>query len=98
MAAETDSFFLLPELQTNEIDFAYLVTADDSTGVAGEGFLTLGVSGEGIVNSGDPGGASFGFNGNDPLVIPFIPEPSTAALAIFALATVTCLRWRIVGT
>ena len=98
MAAETDSFFLLPELQTNEIDFAYLVTPDDSTGAAGDVFLTVGVSGEGIINSGDPGGASFGFNGNDPVVIRFVPEPAAAALAVFALAAVTCLRRRARGT
>ena len=94
MNLETDTFFVQHEFQLNEIDFAYLVTPDDSTGAAGEVFLTVGVLGDGIINSGDPGGASFGFRGNDPVVIPFIPEPSTAALAIFALAAVTSLRRR----
>ena len=44
------------------------------------------------------GGASFGFNGNDPVMIPFVPEPSAAFLAIFALAAVTCLRRRTLRT
>ena len=52
--------------------------------------MTLGILGVGFIDSGQPGGASFGFNGNDPVVIRFIPEPSAAALAIFAVAAVTC--------
>ena len=66
MKLVTDVFFVTPEFQLNEIDFAYLVTPDDSTGAAGEVFLTVGVLGDGFINSGDPGGASFGFRGNDP--------------------------------
>ena len=54
----------------------------------------MGVLGAGIINSGQPGGAAFGFRGNDPVVIPFVPEPSAATLALFALAAVTCLRRR----
>ncbi len=77
---------------TNEEEFAYVVTPDESTGAAGNVFLTVGVLGEGIINSGEPGGAHFGFFGNDPVVIPFIPEPSTAALAMFGLVAVTWLR------
>ncbi len=98
MKLQTDAFFLDILFQTNEIEFAYLVTPTDSTGAAGEVFLTVGVLGAGIINSGDPGGASFGFRGNDPVVIRFIPEPSAAVLAIFALAAVTCLRRRTLGT
>lgn len=93
MLAETDAFYVEPRIQTNAIDFAYVVTPDESTGTAGDVFLTVGVLGAGIINSGQPGGASFGFNGNYPVAIfPLIPEPATRVLA--ATAFVTCLGIR----
>jgi hypothetical protein len=95
-SGETDGFIVVRELQTNEIDFAYLVTPDDGTpndGTPNDNvFLTVGVLGAGFINSGDPDGASFGFNGNDPVPIPFVPEPAAATLAIFALAALITRR------
>ena len=93
MAEPTGAFFLAPLFQLNEIDFAYLVRQTDAN-ADGDLTMTLGVLGNGIVNSGEPGGASFGFNGNAPVLIRFIPEPSTSLLAIFALAATTFVRRR----
>ena len=98
MANPTDAFFLGTSFQTNEVDLAYLVRQTGAGAADGHITMTLGVLGSGVVNSGQPGGASFGFNGNDPVVIRFIPEPSAMFLVVFALAAVTCLRRRTRGT
>jgi len=52
-----------------------------------------------FVNDGQSNFYRFGQNVNRPeLTLTFVPEPSAAALAIFALAAVTCLRRRTLGT
>ena len=73
MVEPTDAFFLDTDFQTNEVNLAYLVAPKDPAGAAGHISMTLGVLGEGIVNSGDPGGAQWGFGEN--------PEPLAIALA-----------------
>ena len=75
MLLPTDAFFLDTTFQTNEVDLAYLVRQTGAGVVDSNITMTVGVLGSGIVNSGQPDGASFGFNGNDLLVIRFIPEP-----------------------
>ena len=84
MASPTDAFFLDTPFQSNEVEFAYLVTPVGGAGV----FLTLGVLGDGIVNSGDPGGARWGFGpASGPLPILFrnpVPEPAVGLLGAMA--------------
>ena len=58
MLAPTDAFFLDTQFQTNSVDWAYIV-APATAAADGHVTMTLGVLGEGIVNSGDPGGAFF---------------------------------------
>ena len=81
MFRPTDAFFLVPDFESNEVAVAYLVR---QAGADSHFTMTLGVLGSGIINSGEPGGASFGFNGNDPVEIHFVPEPSAEFLAMFA--------------
>ena len=66
MNKHTDAFFLLPRFQTNSVDLAYLVTPKNS---GEEVFVRIGVLGQGIVNSGLPGGARFGFDDQDVRVL-----------------------------
>ena len=75
-----DAFFLRPEYHSDSIDLAYVVIPSE---LETEISLSLGVLGEGFVNSGDPGGANWGF-GDNPVAIHFVPEPS--ALLLGALA------------
>lgn len=96
MDMPTDAFFVAPEFQINTVDLGYFVTqTDDGINPKTQVELTVGVLGEGIVDSGQPGGASFGFNGNDPVgvFIP-VPEPATALLAGFASLAVLGFRRR----
>ncbi len=81
MFRPTDAFFLVPDFESNEVAVAYLVR---QAGADSHFTMTLGVLGSGIINSGEPGSASFGFNGNDPVEIHFVPEPSAEFLAMFA--------------
>jgi hypothetical protein len=82
MGDPTDAFFLKPEFQNAELELAYLVTPEAPVGgVDGGVTVTLGVLGAGIIDSGQPGGASFGFNGNEPVVVQFVPEPATGLMA-----------------
>lgn len=92
MVNQTDAFFLDTPFQSNEVEYAYLVTPAGTAG--GNVFLTLGVLGDGIVNSGDPGGASFGFNGNEPVLVQFIPEPATGLLVALAGIGLLAIRQR----
>jgi hypothetical protein len=89
MANETDAFFLDTVFQSNDVQLAYLVAQDG----AAPALLTLGVLGEGITNSGEPGGAQWGFGGNpDPL--PLIPEPASGLLALCAAFGLAAIRRR----
>jgi hypothetical protein len=93
MDAPTDVFIFDTPFQSNEIEFAYIVTPPKMR-VA---FLTVGVLGEGIVNSGDPGGAQWGFGDNpEPLCVGIcIPEPSTYTLpSLGLLGLLACVRRR----
>jgi hypothetical protein len=87
MAAPTDAFFLDTDFQSNEVDLAYVVTETDPAAADGHiPLLTLGVLGEGIVNSGDPGGANWGFGDNpEALAIMAIPEPASGLLALCSI-------------
>lgn len=90
MVESTDAFFLDTDFQLREIDLAYLVGTEGAVSVP----MSLGVLGEGIVNSGDPGGAAWGF-ADDALHIPFVPEPgSVSLLAMGALMFVGLIRRR----
>lgn len=91
------AFFVQPEFQLDEIEWGYLVTLDDGTADDNVS-LTVGVLGAGIINSDQPGGAAFGFKGNDPVVIPFIPEPTARVLAMSVVVAFACLRRRTRGT
>jgi hypothetical protein len=57
------------------------------------------VLGDGIVNSGDPGGANFGFNGDngDMGYAVFVPEPTTGLLAGLASLALLGFRRRLFG-
>ncbi len=77
MAAPTDAFFLDTPFQTNEVDFAYVVTPV----AGGDVLLTLGVLGSGFVNSGQPGGANWGFNGVAPVDVLFRNPASASCTA-----------------
>ena len=90
MWAPTDAFFLDTDYQRNEIEFAHVVTPDRD----GEVLLTVGILGEHIINSGEPGGARWGFgDDNPPLAIPFVPEPAGGSLMMFVLA-IAAARYR----
>ena len=66
------------EDQTKEFEFAYLVTTAATASV--------GLLGTGIVNSGSPGGARWGLDGDAALPIPFVvPEPGSWGLLFAAL-------------
>ncbi len=74
MGSATDAFFLDTAFQANEINLAYLVGQTGEGAADGHVNMTLGVLGEGIVNSGEAGGAQWGFGENpDPLGIAFTP-------------------------
>lgn len=96
MVNATDAFFLLPEFQTNEVDLAYVVISEADRAAGDNVFLTIGVLGEGIINSGDVDGASFGFNGdnNDMGYAIFVPEPTTGLLASLASLVLLGIRHR----
>ena len=51
---DTDAFFLDSAFQSNEIDFAQVVALADTPAT-----VTVGILGEGIINSGEAGGAFF---------------------------------------
>ena len=95
MVNPTDAFFLAPEFQSNVVDFAYVVIPDTPGSMA---LVTVGVLGDGITNSGEPGGANFGFNGDNGdtgyAVIYSIPEPSTGITTMAAFALISALRRR----
>ncbi len=83
----TNAFFVLPEFQTNAIDFAYIVTPA-AAAAAGDGDVQIkvGFLGSGITDAGDAsgGGAEFGY-GNNPAAISVpmtVPEPSTGMMAL----------------
>jgi hypothetical protein len=88
MPIPTDAFWLKPAFSANEVDFAYLVVPCDVASGASDVTLRLGVLGQRIVNSDDPGGAQWGFGENpDPLElfpptgnVPCIPEPGSVSL------------------
>ncbi len=92
MGAETDAFFLDTAFQANELDLAYVVTQTGAAAAAGEILLTLGVLGEGIVNSGDPGGANWGFGDNPGALV--VPEPASGLLALCSILGLAVIRRR----
>lgn len=97
MQAPTDAFFLDPAFQTNSVELALIVWPEAAGTADGHlPALTLGVLGEGIADSGQPGGASWGVNAGDAgaLAIPFVPEPSTALLGMMAGLGLLALRRR----
>lgn len=83
------AFFLSPERQSNEVEFARIATACVSDNVGHrepEISFELGVLGEGIVDSGLPGGAVFNVRVDPALNITCVPEPSSLVLACFGFA------------
>ena len=96
MVEATDAFFLAPAFQTNVVELAYAVISEADFNAGQNVFATIGVLGSGIIDSGQPDGASFGFNGNDPVAI-FVPEPTTGLLAGLASLTLLGIRRRLFG-
>ncbi len=92
-SSPNDAFFVRPEQQTNEHEFAYLITtAATDNSSAGEVTLSIGWLGLGIVDSGIPGGARWGLDGDAALPIPFaVAEPGSWGL-LFAAAVGILLR------
>ncbi len=91
MWAPTDAFWLDIGYQHNETEFAHIVKPDRDSEI----FLTVGVLGERMINSGEPGGARWGFgDDNPPLAIPFVPEPTGGAMLIITLAICSVFRKR----
>lgn len=81
---ESDAFYIRAQFQGNSVPFAKVVGCDVQ--------LTLGVLGNGIINSTEPNGALFGHNGNDAITIQStngapcaIPEPQSLVLTAFVL-------------
>lgn len=88
-----DAFFFKTENQTNEVEFAYLVTtAATDESPAGVVTMSIGLLGEGIINSGNPGGAQWGLDDGAPLVIPFYVVPEPAGLQVCWIALLIGLR------
>ena len=94
MGMPTDAFFLGPADQSNEIQLGYFVIEQSVLTAGGNTMMTLGVLGDGIVNSGDENGASFGFSGN-PLVAIHVPEPATGLLAGLGSLVLLGIRRRL---
>ena len=84
----TDAFFLNAEDQSNEIDFAYIVS-DMSQGPPAVN-LTVGVLGSGFVDAGTEGGAYFQ---NVPVLFQ-VPEPATNLMALVAILGMATVRRR----
>ena len=93
MANPTDAFFLHPEFQQNEIDFAYIVTPAELA-ASNPVQMTVGFRGSGITDAGVPGGAAFGYDGNPVVNIPFVPEPASGLMATLACAGLLGMRRR----
>ena len=86
MLESTDAFFLDTQFQTNSVDWAYIV-APATAAADGHVSMTLGVLGEGIINSGEDGGAFF-----DSIPVQFIPEPASGLVGLFSLMGWAMLR------
>lgn len=82
----TDAFFLSAEVQSNELDFAYLVS-DMSQGPPAVD-LTVGVLGAGFIDAGLEGGAYFQ---NVPVLFQ-VPEPASNLMALAALLGCTVFQ------
>ena len=98
MVEPTDAFFLAPPFQTNEVELAYVVISDADFFLAGENvFITVGVLGAGIIDSGQEGGANFGFNGDHGdmgYAVFLVPEPTTNVMAgLASLMLLGIRRW-----
>jgi len=89
MKAATDAFFLDTPFQSNEVNLAYLVSPKDAVAAGGTISLTLGVLGEGIVNSGEAGGAFFDAL---PVSLSQVPEPASGLMALMSLLGLGLLR------
>lgn len=88
MGLPTDAFFLDTDFQSNSVEWAYIVTP--AAGYQdGDVTLTVGVLGEGIVNSGEDGGAFF--NG---IAISMVPEPASGLMALVSVMGLAMLRRR----
>ena len=85
-SSTTDAFFLQPEFQNREVDFAYIVS-DMSQGMPAVE-LTVGVLGAGIIDAGTDGGAYFQ---NVPVMFQ-VPEPATHLIALVALLGIVASR------
>ena len=94
MNSPTDASFLGAEHQSNVVDLAYLVTTVDDSQV----FMNVGILGDGIVNSGEPDGARFGFEAYSDtpnLAVPFpVPEPAVSWAGLLSAAAVFLVRRR----
>ena len=76
MQRETDAFWI-QDPQTHTMPYAQIVTDYDAINGPGEVHLTFGVLGERVINSGEVGGATFGFDGQEPVLVRFaVPEPN----------------------
>ena len=93
MTNPTDEFFVHPEFQQNEIDFAYIVTPAELA-ASNPVQMTVGFRGSGITDAGVPGGAAFGYDGNPVVNIPFVPEPASGLMATLACAGLLGMRRR----
>ena len=84
------AFFVPTPRQQSEIEFAYLVVSADNPNILMNGAIL----GLGIENGefGTTKGASFGFD--EPILVPFVPEPSVATMLLCGAVWFVVYSWR----